>query len=83
MKQLLEDLKIIEPLHGAGCACPICVAERRIWVRTNHPLMQKEIKPTRVLIPVDQAIAQISEAIDCYQSRVDELQAELKILRDE
>ena len=45
--------------------------------------MGKEIKPTRVIVPVEQAIAQIAEAIECYQARIDSLQAEMRILRDE
>jgi prefoldin subunit 5 len=45
--------------------------------------MGKEIKPVRVLVPVEQAIAQIAEAIDCYQDRIAALQAEMRILRDE
>ena len=44
--------------------------------------MNMEIKPTRVIVPVEQAIAQIAEAIECYQARIDSLQAEMRILRD-
>jgi rubrerythrin len=45
--------------------------------------MNMEIKPTSIIIPVDQKMAQIQEAIDCYQGRIDSLQAEMRILRDE
>ena len=45
--------------------------------------MGKEIKPTRTLVPTEQAIAQIAEAIECYQERIATLQAEMRILRDE
>jgi rubrerythrin len=45
--------------------------------------MGKVIQPTRVLIPVEQAIAQIQEALECYEGRIATLKAELKILRDE
>lgn len=51
-------------------------------LQAAHPLMNKEIKPTRI-IPVDQKMAQIQEAIDCYQDRIAALQAEMRILRDE
>ena len=52
-------------------------------LQAAHPLMNKEIKPTRIIIPVDQKMAQIQEAIDCYQDRIAALQAEMRILRDE
>jgi rubrerythrin len=59
-------------------------ATRAAMVRATHPLMKnKELAPTRKLIPVDQAIAQIREAIECYEGRLGQLYAELKILRDE
>jgi rubrerythrin len=45
--------------------------------------MKKEIKPTRTIIPVDQAIAQVQEAIDVYEEKLGQLYAEMKILRDE
>jgi hypothetical protein len=70
-------------LHEDACACEICVAWRAAMRQRVDPLMNKEIKATNRLIPVDQAIAQISEAIDCYQMRINSLQAELRILRDE
>lgn len=76
-------MPIIEPMHETGCACPICAAERKIMVRSSHPLMGKVPQPTRTLVPVEQAIAQIEEAVECYQGRIATLQAELKILRDE
>lgn len=76
-------MPLIDPLHEAGCACGICVAERKIMVRSTNPLMQKRIEPTRTLIPVEQAIAQIQEAIDVYEEKLNQLYAEMKILRDE
>ena len=45
--------------------------------------MNRAIKPSRVIVPVEQAIAQIAEAIECYQDRIASLQAEMRILRDE
>ena len=69
--------------HEPSCTCEICVAWRYAMLQAAHPLMGKEIKPVRVLVPVEQAIAQIAEAIDCYQARIDSLQAEMRILRDE
>lgn len=59
------------------------VAARKAMVKSSHPLMQGPPKQATVLIPVEQAICQIEEAIDCYQGRIESLQAELKILRDE
>ena len=52
-------------------------------LQAAHPLMNKEIKPTKIIVPVEQAIAQIAEAIECYQDRIAALQAEMRILRDE
>ncbi|MCK9570419.1 hypothetical protein M0R72_15840 [Candidatus Pacearchaeota archaeon] len=76
-------MSLIDPLHERGCACPICTAERKIMVQSTNPLMKKEIKPTRTIIPVDQAIAQVQEAIDVYEEKLGQLYAEMKILRDE
>lgn len=76
-------MSLIDPLHGAGCACETCVAERRVMVRSTNPLMQKKIAPTRTIIPVEQAIAQVQEAIDVYEEKLSQLYAEMKILRDE
>jgi hypothetical protein len=59
------------------------VAARKTMVINSHPLMGKKVESKKVLIPVEQAIAQIQEAVDCYQGRIDVLRAELKILRDE
>jgi rubrerythrin len=70
-------------MHEPSCTCEICVAWRSALVQNRHPLMNKTIKPTRVIVPVEQAIAQIAEAIECYQARIDSLQAEMRILRDE
>ena len=53
-------------------------------VRSSHPLMQPgERKPCGRLISRPEAIAQISEAIECYQGRIHALQAELDILQEE
>lgn len=76
-------MPIIEPMHETGCACGICAAERKIMVRSSHPLMGKVPQPTRTLVPVEQAICQIQEAIDCYEGKLNQLYAEMKILRDE
>ena len=78
-------MSLIEPIpvHEASCACSICVAERKVMVRSSHPLLDKPIEAKKILLPVDQAIAQIQEARDCYQQRINQLDAELKILRDE
>lgn len=70
-------------MHEPSCTCEICVAWRFAMLQEAHPLMGKEIKPTSIIIPVDQKMAQIQEAIDCYQGRIDALQAEMRILRDE
>ncbi len=60
------------------------VAARREMVRATHPLMQKdENRQTKIIIPVEQAIAQVQEAIECYEEKLDQLYTELKILRDE
>ena len=59
------------------------VAARKAMVRASHPLLDKEIEAQRILIPVDQKIAQIQEAIDCYEGKLNQLYAEMKILRDE
>jgi len=75
-------MPLIEPLHEIGCACGICVAERRVMVQSTNPLMQKKIEPTRILIPVEQAIAQLCEAKDCYLERIAEIDMQLKDLRD-
>ena len=82
MKELSEDPKIIEPLHEIGCACSVCVTERKSRVRSSHPLMDKEIKAQRILIPVDQKIAQLLEAKEMYETRIAGIDLELSILRD-
>lgn len=69
-------------MHEQSCTCEICVTWRAALVQNRHPLMNMAIKPTSVIIPVDQKMAQIQEAIDCYQGRIDALQAEMRILRD-
>lgn len=69
--------------HEASCTCPMCVAYRTAMRQNADPLMQKKIRPIRVIIPVDQAIAQVQEAIDCYEGKLHQLYAEMKILKDE
>ena len=69
--------------HEPSCACEMCRAYRAAIRQNADPLMRKKIEPSKVIIPVDQKIAQIQEAIDCYQGRITELEAEMKILRDE
>jgi len=44
--------------------------------------MGKDIKPTRVIVPVEQAIAQLCEARDCYVNRIAEIDLQLRDLRD-
>ena len=59
---------------------------RHEMVLTSHPIHSKRDlppRPTSGLIPVHEKIAQIREAIDCYQGRIDQLNAELEIYRDE
>lgn len=70
-------------MHEPSCTCEICVAWRSALVQNRHPLMHKEIKPTRVLVPVEQAIAQLCEARDCYVNRIAEIDLQLRDLRDE
>ncbi|MCK9569003.1 hypothetical protein M0R72_08685 [Candidatus Pacearchaeota archaeon] len=69
--------------HEASCTCALCVAYRAAMRQNADPLMRKKIMPTKVIIPVDQAIAQVQEAIDCYEGKLNQLYAEMKILRDE
>jgi rubrerythrin len=69
--------------HEASCACDLCVAWRAALVEKKNPLMHKKIQPTKIIIPVDQKIAQIREAIDCYEGKLSQLYTEMKILRDE
>ena len=52
-------------------------------LQAAHPLMNKEIKPSRVIVPVEQAIAQLMEARDTYVNRIAEIDLQLKDLRDE
>lgn len=46
------------------------------------PLMNKEIKATNRLIPVEQAIAQLLEAKEMYIDRIADIDLQLKDLRD-
>lgn len=82
MKELLEDPKIIEPLHEIGCACSVCVTERKSRVRSSHPLMDKEIKAQRILIPRSEAIEIARDELNFHQHRIGELMAELERLGD-
>ena len=62
------------------------VMARHAMVLATHPIHNKRDlppRPTSGLIPVHEKIAQIREAIDCYQGRIDQLNAELEIYRDE
>lgn len=52
-------------------------------LQAAHPLMNKEIKATRIIVPVEQAMAQLMEARDCYVGRIAEIDLQLKDLRDE
>jgi hypothetical protein len=59
---------------------------RHDWVLATHPIHARRDlppRPTQMLIPVHEKIAQIQEAIECYQGRIDQLNAELEIYRDE
>ena len=51
-------------------------------MQNRHPLMNMEIKPTRIIVPVEQAIAQLCEARDCYVNRIAEIDLQLRDLRD-
>lgn len=70
-------------MHEPSCTCEICVSWRAALVQNRHPLMNMEIKPTKVIVPVEQAIAQLCEARDCYVNRIAEIDLQLKDLRDE
>jgi len=64
----------------------VAAMRRHEWVRETHPIHSKRDlppRPTSNLVPVHEKIAQLQEAIDCYQGRIDSLQAELAIYRDE
>ena len=69
--------------HAPSCTCEICVAWRYAMLQAAHPLMNKEIKATRIIVPVEQAMAQLMEARDCYVGRIAEIDLQLKDLRDE
>lgn len=59
---------------------------RRHKLFLDHPLIQarkNRSMTTTQLMPVPEKIAQIREAIDCYQGRIDQLYAELAIYEDE
>ena len=68
--------------HEPSCTCEVCVAWRYAILQANHPLMGKEIKPTRILVPTEQAIAQLLEAREMYETRICQIDSELSILRD-
>jgi hypothetical protein len=68
--------------HEPSCTCEVCSAWRYAILQANHPLMGKDIKPTRVIVPVEQAIAQLCEARDCYVNRIAEIDLQLRDLRD-
>ena len=84
MKEL-EDTKIIEPVpgHEPSCACDVCVAERRIRVRSSHPLMQKvEPKPISVLVPREVALANAKEELEFHLICVGKWRVEVERLGD-
>jgi len=59
---------------------------RHEMLYATHPIHSKKDLPpkaTSILIPVHEKIAQLREAIDCYQGRIDTLNAELAIYEDE
>lgn len=68
--------------HEMGCTCDLCVAYRAAMRQNADPLMRKKIQPTRTIVPVEQAIAQLCEAKDCYLDRIAEIDLRLKDLRD-
>jgi len=68
--------------HEPSCSCEICVAWRYAMLQAAHPLMNKEIKPTRIIVPTEQAIAQLMEARETYANRIAEIDLQLKDLRD-
>ena len=62
------------------------IQKRHEWLLATHPIHSRRDLPpkqTTRMIPVHEKIAQIREAIDCYQGRIDQLNAELEIYRDE
>lgn len=62
---------------------PDSVAARRLLLLANHPLhSRKDEEPAPTRIPVEQAIATLEEAKDCYEQRLAEIETELRILRD-
>lgn len=69
-------------MHEPSCTCDICQSWRGALRQNADPLMRKKIQPTRAIIPVEQAIAQLCEAKDCYLDRVAEIDLQLKDLRD-
>ncbi|MDD3906412.1 MAG: hypothetical protein PHS46_07840 [Candidatus Omnitrophica bacterium] len=59
---------------------------RHEMLLATHPIHSKRDLPPRMterIIPVHEKIAQLQEAVDCYQMRIDQLNAELAIYRDE
>lgn len=71
------------PLHEASCACSICVAERKVMVRSSHPLMKKRNEdPAPAMIPIAQALAMKLEAKEDLEIRLAQVKANIRALRD-
>lgn len=71
------------PGHEASCACGICVAERKVMVRSSHPLMRKQGEdPAPAMIPISQALAMELEAEEDLEIRLAQVKANIKALRD-
>ena len=69
--------------HEVGCACHICVAERKIMVSSSHPLMQKvDPKPTSILIPREVALANAKEELQFHLLCAGKWRAEVERLGD-
>jgi hypothetical protein len=69
--------------HEPPCACPDCVAARNKMVRESHPLMQKRAgDPAPTMIPISQALAMELEAKEELESRLAQVKANIRNLRD-
>lgn len=76
-------MPIIEPMHETGCACSICAAERKIMVRSSHPLMRKKEEiPDPSMIPFSQALAMELEMKEELEARLITVNANIRSLRD-
>lgn len=71
------------PGHEPSCACGICVAERKVMVRSSHPLMKKRDEdPAPAMIPISQALALELEAQEDLEIRLAQVKANIRALRD-